>query len=119
MGHKIIEENAYKFCFIKLKILTEQKPVKRKGFFLILFTTGINVKKKKKSPKVSLRNLSCIYFIKKIVSKMSFFVGLFIAGSNPGKQIASGGVCHFKPFQLRRVLCFVKIFLVSFWSFTI
>lgn len=69
MGHKIIEENAYKFCFIKLKILTEQKPVKRKGFFLILFTTGINVKKKKKSPKVSLRNLSCIYFIKKIVSK--------------------------------------------------
>lgn len=70
MGHKIIEENAYKFCFIKLKILTEQKPVKRKGFFLILFTTGINVKKK--SPKVSLRNLSCIYFIKIIVSKTYF-----------------------------------------------
>ena len=40
---------------------------------------------------------------------MSFFVGLFIAGSNPGKQIASGGVCHFKPFQLRRVLCFVTL----------
>lgn len=45
MGHKIIEENAYKFCFLKLKIFTEQKPVRRKGFFLILFTPGINVKK--------------------------------------------------------------------------
>lgn len=75
MGHKIIEENAYKFCFIKLKILTEQKPVKRKGFFLILFTTGINVKKKKNLLKLVWETSHVYILLRKLFLKRILSLG--------------------------------------------
>lgn len=75
MGHKIIEENAYKFCFIKLKILTEQKPVKRKGFFLILFTTGINVKKKKNLQKLVWETSHVYILLRKLFLKRILSLG--------------------------------------------